>query len=658
MVILIVGYRRRRNFERVLFFLALGLFLYYSGILLREHIFLYYQREIPWATVLFSQILIFVGKAFVPSLLIHAHHAYRKALPGRHENCWFAGPTMLSYVFSLFLVTRIIFLSMRYPMAGIPGSDDIFTSAFYVWLAVVLAICAGYQFSFSRGARELASRRLHKFLLAYFGVIGLAALYFGLSIPKMLGLINPPPSFFRQSLALIFAYQWIIPSAILVYAAVRHNFLGFSSQRNLMYAVSGAFLALLYLTVVRKASDWLEPVLPPEATWSILLFVLVGFFEPLQRLANRLLRKTFREQVEIVQRLSAGLQKEAQAGDVTKLLNFAEDWIRKEFRLEKVQIHLNGRELNESPASPPPMMPPSWAGQPVRLPLGKPMKKDRSWSDIGELEVTPTGSAISGETMAALEILAEQLPAIIELCRTIDEKLRLERELAERERMALVGQMTASISHNLKNPLGSMKTVLQVQLENEDLPLATRKDLAIVLIEVDRLNHKLTELLRYARPTVRAPRAAQRVEVSAVAEQALALLRIEAQERGGWLDLADESKGAAVQGNEEALADIFSNLVVNAIEATPKDCTVSVRLKRDGAEIVIEVTDDGPGVSAENRARLFQPFFTTKPRGTGLGLAIVERRVIEFGGTVMCESPVLNGRGARFVVRLPVAQEK
>jgi signal transduction histidine kinase len=113
-----------------------------------------------------------------------------------------------------------------------------------------------------------------------------------------------------------------------------------------------------------------------------------------------------------------------------------------------------------------------------------------------------------------------------------------------------------------------------------------------------------------------------------------------------------------VQGSEEALADIFSNLVVNAIEAKPENGKVTVRLKREGPELLIEVTDDGPGVSPENRARLFQPFFTTKPRGTGLGLAIVERRVTELGGTVACESPVVNGRGARFVVRLPIAQEE
>jgi signal transduction histidine kinase len=261
---------------------------------------------------------------------------------------------------------------------------------------------------------------------------------------------------------------------------------------------------------------------------------------------------------------------------------------------------------------------------------------------------------ISGETFAALEFLAEQLPGVIELCKTIDEKLTLERELAERERMALVGQMTASISHNLKNPLGSMKTVLQVQLENKELPAAARTDLAIVLGELDRLSNKLTQLLRYARPAVRAGAAPQRIEFGVVAEQAIALLRREAERRGGRLELRDESSGAGVRGSEGALADIFSNLVVNAIEAMPENGAVSVRLAREGAELRIEVEDDGAGVPAENRARLFQPFFTTKPSGTGLGLAIVERRATELGGTVTCESPAAYGRGARFVVRLPL----
>ena len=273
---------------------------------------------------------------------------------------------------------------------------------------------------------------------------------------------------------------------------------------------------------------------------------------------------------------------------------------------------------------------------------------------MGELEVVPVGSAISGDASAALDFLAEQLPAVIELCKVIEQKVALERELDERERMALVGQMAASISHNLKNPLGSMKTILQVQLENSSLPADARRDLSMVLSELERLSAKLNQLLQYARPAVRASSVApSRIDVGAVAEQVISLLRHDAERRRMSLTLGDDSIGALVSGPQEALADILSNLVVNALEAMSDGGAITVSLKRDAQSVVVTVADDGPGISTENSANVFRPFFTTKPSGTGLGLAIVERRVTELGGSVTCESPVADGRGAKFIVRLP-----
>ena len=119
------------------------------------------------------------------------------------------------------------------------------------------------------------------------------------------------------------------------------------------------------------------------------------------------------------------------------------------------------------------------------------------------LSVWPHGAMLSGDAHAALEFLCEQLPASIELCRSIEEKLQLERELAERERLAMLGQMAASISHNLKNPLGSIKTILQVQMENPELPASMRGETKMVLDEIGRLSAKLSQLLQFSRPTVR-----------------------------------------------------------------------------------------------------------------------------------------------------------
>src|SRR5260370_33077405 len=144
----------------------------------------------------------------------------------------------------------------------------------------------------------------------------------------------------------------------------------------------------------------------------------------------------------------------------------------------------------------------------------------------------PHGSAISGETRAALEFLCEQLLGSLDLCRLIDEKLQLERELAERERLALMGQMAASISHNLKNPLGSMKTILQVQLENPELPDSMRVETKMVLEEVGRLSTKLNKLLQFSRPAVRGGSAAGSCDARVVVEEVTGAFAHEAERRG------------------------------------------------------------------------------------------------------------------------------
>jgi two-component system sensor histidine kinase HydH len=100
---------------------------------------------------------------------------------------------------------------------------------------------------------------------------------------------------------------------------------------------------------------------------------------------------------------------------------------------------------------------------------------------------------------------------------------------------------------------------------------------------------------------------------------------------------------------------VLSNLIVNALEAQPEGGRVRVSLSRSDGHLEIVVDDDGPGISPELRAKIFQPYFTTKATGTGLGLSIVARRMDEMGGTMACESPLRNGKGTRFRLRLPLA---
>ena len=442
------------------------------------------------------------------------------------------------------------------------------------------------------------------------------------------------------------------------YFALRHNFLEFGAQRNLVYALSATFLGLLYLALVRRISGWLEPVLPPEATASILLFVLIFLFEPVERLIGPALHRSIQQRMELVQRLMVEVQAEARNGNLEKLLEFTSLRLQEAFGLADLRISV------PTPVNQRPIESPGGLGHIVRVPI---LQND---AEIGLIEASSTGAVLTGEVSAGLRIVAEQLPAAIDLCRLIGEKLLLERELAERERLALVGQMAASISHNLRNPLSSMKTVLQVLLEKPDLQPDVRADCALVVSEVDRLASKLGQLLQFSKPSLRPGDRRQTVNAPAAVEQVIALLSREAERRGVKLtfglrdECADDTSAKSVSdsetgyvcGSEEAVNDVVSNLVVNAIEALPSGGNVTVSTGRREGNIFIEVADDGPGISGDSQKKIFQPFYTTKPSGTGLGLSIVERRLAEMDGSIRWESPIHNGRGTRFVVMIPLAE--
>jgi signal transduction histidine kinase len=371
---------------------------------------------------------------------------------------------------------------------------------------------------------------------------------------------------------------------------------------------------------VRRVSGWLEPVLPPEASASILLFVLVVFIEPLQRTLSRRMQESAHREMDRVQRLIAEIQQEAKQGDVAGLVKFIERRTREQFELATATVTVAGRS-GESPARPVELLRDTGADSANRFRIGggEPV--------AGVLVVKPHGAFLSGETAAAIEFLCEQLPNALDLCLLIEEKLRLERELAERERLAVLGQMAASISHNLKNPLGSIKTILQLQLENPEVPESIRGETRMVLEEVRRLSAKLNQLLQFSRPAVRGGSIDARCDARMVAEQVVGLLRHEAEDRGIALGL--RSSESASRGGR-----------------------VDVSLAGRGLDCVVSVEDDGPGIPAALHEKILQPFFTTKSKGTGLGLAIVARRAAEFRGSLKFISPARDAKGTRFEVTL------
>jgi signal transduction histidine kinase len=641
-MVVILGYRRQRNFERVFFFLCLGLFLFYSGSLLALNAQIYYP--VPPALLESSAItLLCAGLCLLPPLLIHLHLEFaetRELLKNR------AAKRVV--LFAAYLPILYFALRVFPQIATAPGFDFLIPGnalgrGYGVWLGIALLLGAGWEVRFAFGAPDRRQKQFHGLLAGLFVAGAVMVVY----LHVLSGPVSPD---FSAGISTALAWLAIPPSAILIYLVQRFNFLQIGRQKNLVYAVSATFLALLYLSLVRRVSVWLEPALPPEASASILLFVLVIFIEPLQRVLGRRLQETAHKEMDRVQRLTAEIQQEARRGNLKELVNFIQRRVQEQFELASATLTLvdAAKAVLRADVSRP--------GEKlvgVSAPIADQCFAVRQKHGlVAVLRAEPHGAAISGETRAALEFLCEQLPGALDLCRLIEEKLQLERELAERERLAVLGQMAASISHNLKNPLGSIKTILQVQLENPGVPESVRAETRMVLEEVSRLSAKLNQLLQFSRPAIRGGAVRATCDARAVAEEVSGVLRHEAERRGVALQFEVGPEETKLLASPEAVNEILSNLVVNALEATARGGHVKVSGRSNGNGFLFAVEDDGAGIPESARERILQPFFTTKTQGTGLGLAIVARRVAEFGGKLDWESPVRNGRGTRFRVIL------
>ncbi len=228
-----------------------------------------------------------------------------------------------------------------------------------------------------------------------------------------------------------------------------------------------------------------------------------------------------------------------------------------------------------------------------------------------------------------------------------------ERELAGRtrraERLASLGTMAAGLAHEIRNPLNAASlqlTVVQRRLARDAPDVAGSLEATrLVATEMKRLAQLVQEFLQFARPQ---PLTLRRADLCATASELVQLVQPEAEAAG--VELGFQHAGASEsQIDEEKIKQVLLNLVRNAIEATGRGGHVELRLRSEGENVLLEVEDDGPGLSSAD-APIFEPFFTTKSAGTGLGLSIVHRIVSDHGGRVEVQSRA--GRTV-FTVALP-----
>ena len=230
-----------------------------------------------------------------------------------------------------------------------------------------------------------------------------------------------------------------------------------------------------------------------------------------------------------------------------------------------------------------------------------------------------------------------------------------QRRALQAEKLAEVGQLAAGVAHEVRNPLGVIRSSAKMLLED----LAPGSDAAragsFIVEEVDRLNAVVRALLDFARPL--APRR-ERLTLDALLLAVRPLVEDTLRRQG--LQLRAGAADTAVVGDPDLLAQLLLTLVENAAQAGAPGGRIEVALVRVGGTVQLEVADDGPGVDPEVAGRIFEPFFTTRAAGTGLGLALAGRVAQAHGGELSFRpggglGP--GGRGACFVLRVPRAAD-
>ncbi len=221
------------------------------------------------------------------------------------------------------------------------------------------------------------------------------------------------------------------------------------------------------------------------------------------------------------------------------------------------------------------------------------------------------------------------------------------------ERLSALGQLSAGLAHEIRNPLASISGAAGILQRNEGLDPKQQRCIQIILSECQRLNDLLTNFLNFARP--RAPRL-RAVEIGSVLDNVVALAGHGIRGKLVHFEKSVEEGLPAVECDPEQLEQVLLNLMINAIEASPEGETVELAASYEGQRIEVRVSDRGHGVAAAHVDRLFDPFFTTKEHGTGLGLPVAHQIMRQMGGSLLARNNT--PQGMTFAVVLPAAQSE
>ncbi|MFO7981880.1 MAG: ATP-binding protein [Desulfuromonadales bacterium] len=276
------------------------------------------------------------------------------------------------------------------------------------------------------------------------------------------------------------------------------------------------------------------------------------------------------------------------------------------------------------------------------------------WSHMRVKRQKKDGTIIRIDLSMGLLELGEKR-SLLSFCRDVTEQVRAEQELQRANQMALVGQMSAGLAHEIKNPLAGIKVSLDVLADDLNLEPEDRELFAKIVNEINRVEKLLKSLLNYARP----PKPQfDMVDMTQLLDHALGTVEATAKSKdhlniGFTRDYPSDLP--LIEADFSQMQQVLMNVLFNAIDAIDAEGTITIGTHKTGVDgLLLTISDTGRGMPPDSIDKIFTPFFTTRTKGTGLGLSICKSLVEQHGGYIEVDSEV--GCGTSFTIALPLSQ--
>lgn len=619
----------------------------------------------------------YVGIGFIPSLLLHTATLYLTERGMRLSKRLQGFITVVVYLpvlpFSV-AVREMVFSTEPLLFAAVMP----FVKPFVVWLIIALGVTALISYKVSKLAEDPEEQRFHVYiswiLVSIAAFIGFIVLLEGRHL-----------SYVGDYVVLAAMLSSIFPSVIFSYFVYRFNYMEFVLRRSVFYSFLTLILICLYYFGIRQFSKYMDKhyAVNPQVLEATLVIALVYWFpklkEKLQDLTRMLLFRRAADSEYLLTDLSHSIGEDSLV-DIPRLLNYVVKAIKNATGARGVTLLLlKGSSLKAFGDGGNRALTPKDVSNIVKYfatgelaVLERPETKDvnlvsemklldvhyvfpifeeRNLVGLLCLDRSIQGFPLPSDNLEQLLLISNQVSSALAKAKLIDEKLQLERKMMESEKLLSLGRLSASVAHEVKNPLSSIKSIVQVLKENLKQDEKSGEALSIIVGEVDRLTMVVNQLLQFARP---GGGRRQSYRLSDIIAGVLLVLRHEARKNGVTIHQDITKDVPLIRAEEGVLEEIFFNLIHNGIQAMPDGGKMYITTDGDGGNgLGVRITDTGPGISAESVDDIFEPFYTTKQTGTGLGLSIVRKRLEEMGGSVEVES---GATGTSFLVKLPVQE--